>query len=187
MLKKLLLGLGAVLAVLVVVIASRPSHFRVERTLTMAVPSELPFALVNDFRQWSHWSPYEKMDPTVRKTFSGPASGVGAKYHWVGDKIGEGEMTLTDVQPNERIVINLEFIKPFASTNTATFEFVPAGGSTAVTWRMEGEYNIVSKAFGLFMDMDAMFGQHFTDGLTAMKATAESNQAALAPAGIAGH
>lgn len=187
MLKKILLGLGALLVILVLVIVSRPSHFRIERSVTMAASPETAFALVNDFRQWSHWSPYEKMDPTVRKTFSGPDSGVGAKYHWVGDTIGEGEMTLTGVQPHERIVINLEFIKPFASSNTATFEFVPAGGSTTVTWRMEGDYNIVSKAFGVFMDMEAMFGQHFTDGLTAMKATAESNQAALAPAGIAGH
>jgi hypothetical protein len=140
----------------------------------MAAPPAAPYALVTDFRQWGRWSPWEKMDPTMKKAYSGAATGVGAEYHWVGnDQVGEGRMTLTEARPNERVAIRLAFIKPFAAVNTTTFTFAPEGAATRVSWRMAGENDFVSKAFGLFVDMDAMIGKDFDSGLAAMKAAAE--------------
>lgn len=185
-LTKTFVGLGGVLVILGLVIATRPAHFRIERSIEMAAPPSVPFALVNDFQQWSQWSPYDKLDPAMTKTYSGAVAGVGATYHWRGDEAGEGRMTVADSQPYERIVIDLEFTKPFAASNVATFEFVPTDAATRVTWRMEGQNGFFGKAIGLVMDMDALVGQDFHDGLVAMKAIAEQDQSvAVQPAGDA--
>jgi hypothetical protein len=179
MLKKILIGLGGAIAVFVVVVATRPAQFSVERSLAMAAPPSAPYALVNDFKQWGQWSPWEKMDPTMKKEYSGSATGVGAEYHWVGnDQVGEGKMSLTETKPNESVTIRLAFIKPFAAENTTTFTFAPDGAGTKVTWRMAGENDFVGKAFCMFMDMDAMVGKDFESGLAAMKAAAEGTKAA---------
>ena len=174
MLKRLLLGIGTALAVLAIIIATRPAHFEVDRAQAMAVPPTVPYALVADLHQWGQWSPWEKVDPAMTREYAGPASGVGAQYHWSGnDKAGEGRMTITEAQPNQRIVIRLDFLRPMTDTNTVTFTFTPQGGSTQVDWRMAGEKGFMAKAFGMAVDMDAMIGGDFEKGLTAMKAAAE--------------
>lgn len=177
MVKKILLGLVGLGVVFAVVVASRPGAFRVERSLTMAAPPAVPYAMVQDFRQWGRWSPYDKLDADMARTYSGAAAGLGAEYHWVGDNAGEGRMRITDARPNEAIVIQLDFIKPMTASNTATFEFVPDGAGTKVTWRMEGENGFLGKAFCMFIDMDRMVGDDFHKGLTTMKAEAEAQAA----------
>lgn len=175
MLKRILIGLGAVLAVLVVVIALQPSKFRIERSIDMAAPPEAAFAQVNDFHAWSKWSPWEKLDPNLKRSFEGPSSGAGAKYAWTGnDEVGEGRMTIEQSQAPSQIRIKLEFLKPFAATNQTHFTFAktPAGNKT--TWAMEGENGFVSKAFSLVMNMDELVGKDFEKGLAALKATAEA-------------
>src|ERR1044071_3437963 len=142
MLKKILIGLGAAFALLLIVIALQPPTFHIERSTTMAAPPDVAFAQVNDFHAWSAWSPWEKLDPGMKRTFEGSPSGAGAVYSWIGnDKVGEGRMTMQTSQKPSFIAIKLEFIKPFAATNTATFTFVPAGEGTKVTWAMDGEKN----------------------------------------------
>ena len=175
MLKKILVGIVAVIAVFLVVVALQPADFRIARTATIAAPPSTVFAQVNDFHQWEAWSPWEKLDPSMKKTFEGPSSGVGSIYSWVGnDQVGEGRMTLMESKPAELIRIKLEFLKPFAATNTAEFAFKPEGTGTSVTWSMEGKKNFVSKAFCLFMNMDKMVGGDFEKGLAQMKAVVEA-------------
>jgi hypothetical protein len=174
MLKKILIGLASLVLVLVVAVALQPSAFRIERSVTMAASPEQAFAQVNDFRAWKAWSPWEGKDPALRRTFSGPSSGVGAAYAWAGnDEVGEGRMTIEESVVPSRIDIKLEFLKPFAATNRAIYSFVPTSGGTKVTWAMEGNNNFVLKAFGLFMDMDQVVGPDFERGLASMKAVAE--------------
>jgi uncharacterized protein YndB with AHSA1/START domain len=174
MLKKIGLGFLAVLAVLAVVIATRPGEFRVERSTTIAAPVDVVFPLINDFHQWAKWSPWEKRDLNMKKTFEGAPSGTGAVYAWTGnDQVGEGRMTLTDSKPNERVLIKLEFIKPFAATNQTEFTLSPAAGTTGVTWAMSGNKNFMSKAFSLVMNMDKMIGGDFDKGLVQLKQQAE--------------
>jgi hypothetical protein len=173
--RKILIGVGAVLVVLVLVIATRPPTFHIERSTTVAAPPETVFAEVNDFHAWTTWSPWEKLDPALKRTYEGPSSGLGAGYAWVGNhQVGEGRMTITKSEKPSQIVIKLEFLKPFAATNTATFSFVPAPEGTKVTWAMDGQNNFMAKAFHLVFDMDKMVGGDFERGLADMKAHAES-------------
>jgi len=175
MLKKIGLGLLALVAVLVAVIASRPSTFEVKRSLLINAAPEVVFAQVNDFKSWAVWSPWDHMDPSMKKTYSGAETGVGAHYGWVGnDKVGEGSMTITDSKPSEHIGLDLEFLKPFAAKNRTDFDFAKTGDGTTVTWSMSGKNNFMSKAFSLVMDMDKMVGADFEKGLGAMKTASET-------------
>ena len=169
----------AVLVVLVVILAAimstRPSEFRVKRSATIAAPPGVVFAQVNDFHKWEAWSPWAKRDPSMKQTYEGAAAGTGAVYSWAGNKnVGEGRMTITDTRPNEWIAIQIEFLKPFAATNTAKFTFKPEGDRTEVTWSMHGKNNFMAKAFGLFMNMDKMIGGDFEAGLKEMKTISEA-------------
>jgi hypothetical protein len=171
-----IVALGLVVA-LVALIATRPTAFHIERSVSMQAPAENAFVYVNDFHAWSAWSPYEKLDPKMERSYSGAASGSGAAYAWRSDSgnVGEGSMTIEkSVKPSE-IVIRLEFTKPFAATNTASFRFVPeAAGGTKVTWAMDGNNNFMAKAASLVMNMDQLVGSDFERGLGALKTLAES-------------
>ena len=165
-----------VVGVLGVIVATRPSEFRIERATTIAAPAPVVFAQVNDFHKWEAWSPWAKLDPQVKNSYEGAPAGQGAVFAWAGnDKVGEGRMSITDSRPNELIRIKLEFRKPFAATNTAEFAFKPDGDRTAVKWNMFGHNNFMSRAVFLFVDMDKALGGEFEKGLAAMKAAAEAS------------
>ena len=175
MLKWILGGAAAVVVIFLIVVAMQPSDFRVERSATMRAPAPAAFAQVNDFQNWRAWSPWEKVDPALKRQYEGPKAGTGAIYAWQGNKdVGEGRMTITDSRPAELVRIKLEFFKPFAATNAAEFSFKPAGpDSTAVTWTMTGQNNFLSKAICMFVNMDKMVGGMFEQGLTQMKTVVE--------------
>lgn len=182
MLIKILAVVAVLVVVLVVVIAMRPSHFRIVRTATIAAPPEAVFEQVNDFRNWQAWSPWEKKDPAMRRTYEGPPAGRGAVYAWAGNKeVGEGRMTLTESRTAELVRIRLDFLKPFAATHETEFTFEPRGEQTHVTWAMTGRNAFAAKAFCMFMDMDKMVGGDFEQGLAAMKTVTEG-QAAMVTA-----
>ena len=175
MLKRVLLALGALIVVFVLVVATRPSEYRVVRTVTVAAPPSAVFAQVNDFHKWDAWNPWAKLDPAMKQAYEGAPAGVGAVYAWAGNhEVGEGRMTITESRPSELIRLRLDFLKPFAGTSVAAFTFKPEGDRTVVTWSMDGQNNFVAKAIGLFMDMDKMIGGQFEVGLARMKAVAES-------------
>jgi Polyketide cyclase / dehydrase and lipid transport len=172
MLRKSLIALAVVFALLLVLVATRPSTFSVERSATVAAPAAVVYAQVADFHRWDAWSPWAKLDPSQVTTFSG--AGVGATYEWTGnDKVGQGKMTITDARPGELVAIKLEFIKPFASTNRTEFRFAPEGPGTKVVWRMSGENSFLSKAMGLVVSMDEMIGKDFERGLGQLKTQAQ--------------
>lgn len=177
MVKKILLGLVLVIMVLVVVIAMQPSDFKVTRSTRIAAPPAVVFAQVNDFHAWQAWSPWAKRDPSAEAIFEGPAAGTGAVFKWSGNsEVGQGAMTITESQPNERVLIKLDFQKPFEATNLTEFTFKPVGDQTEVTWTMSGKSNFIGKAICLFMDMDTMVGGDFENGLAAMQTIAESGK-----------
>jgi hypothetical protein len=174
MLKWILAAVAAVVVVFLVVVALQPSDFKVERSATMRAPAPAAFAQVNDFQNWRVWSPWEKVDPALKRQYEGPKAGTGAVYAWQGNKdVGEGRMTITESRPGELVRIKLEFFKPFAATNQADFTFKPAGDGTSVTWTMSGQNNFISKAMCLFVDMDKMVGGMFEQGLAQMKTVVE--------------
>lgn len=180
MIKKILLGIVVVVVVLVVVfvcvVALQPSHYHIERAATMNAPAATVFAQVNDFHKWDAWSPWAKLDPTMKQSYEGAAAGTGAVYSWVGNsQVGEGRMTITESHPSDLVKIKLEFIKPFAATDATNFTFTSQGNQTNVKWTMDGDNNFVGKAFGLFMNMDKMVGGDFEKGLAQMKSIAEAS------------
>jgi carbon monoxide dehydrogenase subunit G len=166
--------LVALVGILAAVIATRPAEFTIERSVDVAAPPAVVFALVDDFHKWDGWSPWAKLDPAMKVTYSGPDSGVGAKYAWSGDRrVGEGRMAITDAKPGERVTVALDFIAPLPAQNVAEFRFAPAGGGTRVTWSMSGANGFVGKAFALLMNMDKLVGAQFEQGLASLKALAE--------------
>jgi hypothetical protein len=175
MLIKILLVAAAVVVVLAVAIAARPSAFRIQRSITIAAPAPVIFANLDDFHRWSAWSPYEKMDPGLEKSYSGAASGPGAILHYVGRKTGEGRMTLTAARPNELVAVRAEFIKPFAATNEIEFTLKPAPEGVTVTWSMTGNNNFLFKAFDLAVDVDKLVGREFETGLADLKRLSEND------------
>jgi hypothetical protein len=175
MLKKVLVGLSVVAAGAVAVVARRPSEYRVSRSTTIAASPAVLFPYVDDLVKFNTWNPWLKLDPTAHVTYYGAPAGQSASMAWSGDKnVGQGRMTITDSQPNERIRIRLDFVKPFASTAHAEFLFMPQDGRTAVTWSMWGESSMMAKAMGLVMDMDAMIGGQFEKGLADLKGRVEA-------------
>ncbi len=181
MAKKLGLVVLGLIVVFIGVVASRPSTFEISRSLEVKASPEIAYAQVADFHRWGAWSPWEKLDPSMKKTYSGAESGVGAKYEWVGNKdVGSGAMTIADAKPNSQLGITLEFLTPFKATNRTEFSFAPTNGGTNVTWLMKGENGFMSKAMGLMMDMDKMIGSDFEKGLAGLKTAAEADAAKAA-------
>lgn len=150
------------------------STYEVTRSTTIDADPAVVHGLLNDFHEWRTWSPWEDLDPDLKRTYTGPDSGVGAHYAWSGNrKAGEGSMVITSETPLE-VDVKLDFLKPFAATNQVQFILTPTGGGTKVEWRMEGEQKGFWGFVGRFMNMDKLVGKDFERGLAQLKAAAES-------------
>ena len=148
----------------------RPDAFRVERKASFKVPPEKIYALLNDFKAWGAWSPWEKKDPAMKRTFGAITVGKGAHYAWEGNKdVGQGSMEITESVPSSKVLLKLDFLKPFEAHNTVDFMLTPSAGGTDLTWGMDGKHNFISKMMCLFMDMDKMVGKDFEAGLASLK------------------
>jgi carbon monoxide dehydrogenase subunit G len=173
MLKTIVIVIGVLLAGLLGFAATKPDTFRVERSTSIKAPPDKVLPLISDFRSWRAWSPYENLEPGMKRTLSGPPSGKGAVYAWEGeDKAGAGRMEITEVAP-ARVTIQLDFSKPFQSHNTAQFTTQPEGDATRLTWAMYGPNPYVAKLMQVFFDVDTMVGKDFETGLANLKAAAE--------------
>ena len=172
-----LLVLVAAIAALLAYAAMQAPSFRIERAAHIAAPLARIAALIDDFHAWQSWSPWEKLDPALQRTFSGPVSGRGTVYEWSGNnKAGAGRMEITGETVDASrgvITIRLDFFKPFKASNTAEFSLTPGAGGTELRWAMFGPRPFVSKLMGVFIDMDKMVGKDFEAGLAALKREAE--------------
>ena len=170
-------ALIVVALVVVVILASmKPARFRFQRALRIkAAPGKI-FALINDFRLWKSWSPYENRDPAMKRSFSGPPSGVGSIYEWDGNsRAGKGRMEITEASDPSRLRIQLDFVRPFVSRNLAEFDMAPDGGDgTRVSWAMEGPSPFIFKVMSIFIDMDKGIGKDFEAGRENLKRICET-------------
>ena len=166
----LVVGIGVVL----VLALTKPDTFRLQRSASINAPPDKIFPLISDFRSWGLWSPWEKMDPELKRSYSGAPSGKGAVYSWEGNKkVGQGRMEITEASPPTKVTLNLDFVRPFEAHNVVEFVLVPVGSATNVTWTMQGRQPYMAKLMSVVVNMDKMVGADFERGLAALKAAAE--------------
>ena len=174
MLKKVFMGLAAAVVLLLLFATTRPDTFRVERSIAVKAEPAKVYALLNDFHAFGSWSPWEKLDPKMKTHHSGAASGPGAVYTWEGnDDVGAGRMEILKAEPDTRVIVKLDFLKPFEGHNTSEYTLASAAGTTTVTWAMYGPSPFISKLMGVFVSMDSMIGKDFERGLSNLKVQAE--------------
>ncbi|MGC4073424.1 MAG: SRPBCC family protein [Nibricoccus sp.] len=178
MFKKILIGLAVLFVIFVIVVALQPSEFRIERSILISASAADVFPQTNDLRKLQDWSPWKKLDPNMKCTFSDPSAGVGATVSWAGNsQAGEGRETIVESRANEYVGLRLDFIKPFESTCATAFTLKPEGNQTKVTWSMWGKNGFISKTFCLFMSQDKMIGEPFEEGLANLKTVVEKSAA----------
>lgn len=175
---KIVLGLlGLLVAAIATVLGlalTKPDSFRVERSTTINASPDKVFALIEDLHRWEAWSPWEKLDPSMKKEYSGAERGPGAVYTWQGNsQVGEGRMEITEATPSSKVAIKLDFLKPFEAHNTTEFALTPEGDGTKVDWSTYGPTLFMGKVMQVFVSMDDLMGKDFEAGLAAMKAEAE--------------
>src|ERR1700716_1100399 len=162
------------IAIVLILAATKPGTFSVRRATTVKAPPEKIFSLINDFHQWGAWSPYENKDPAMKRSYSGAESGKGAVYAWDGNNnVGSGRMEILETAVPAKIVVKLDFFKPFEGHNTAEFTMLPQGDATNLVWLMHGPAPFMSKLMQVFMNVDNMVGKDFETGLANLKRLAE--------------
>ncbi|MBC7752040.1 MAG: SRPBCC family protein [Candidatus Saccharibacteria bacterium] len=155
---------------------TRPNAFRIERSILIQAPPDKIFYFINDFHQWQAWSPWEKIDPTMQRIYSGTPQGIGTIYDWEGKgKSGAGRMEITESRISSEIFIQLDFIKPFKAHNIAEFRLIPEGQYTELTWSMHGPSPYISKLMGIFLNIDRTIGKDFEKGLNRLKQIIETH------------
>ena len=166
--------LAIAIAVVLILAVRKPATFSVARAIDIKAPPEKIFALINDFHQWVSWSPYENKDPAMKRSYSGAESGKGAVYGWEGNSnVGSGRKEILDASVPSKILIKLDFFKPFEGHNTAEFTLSPQGGATNVNWVMHGPAPFMHRVMQVFMNFDKMIGKDFEAGLANLKKLAE--------------
>lgn len=170
--------IGAVLLVAIAAVliyaAMQPDTFKIARSTTIKAPPEKIYPLMSDFRRGVEWSPYEKKDPNMRRTYSGAASGKGAIYEFEGNgEIGAGRLEITDATPPSKVVLRLDMIKPFQASNVVEYMIAPKGAASEVTWSMQGRQPLLAKVMCLVFNMDKMVGGDFEAGLANLKSVVE--------------
>jgi hypothetical protein len=166
--------LAIAIAIVLALAATKPKILSVQRATNIKAPADRIFSLINDFHQWGTWSPYENKDPGMKRTYSGAESGKGAVYAWDGNNnVGSGRMEILDTSVPSKIVIKLDFFKPFEGHNTAEFTMLPQGDATTLTWLMQGPAPLMSRLMQVFMNLDNMIGRDFEAGLANLKRLTE--------------
>jgi Polyketide cyclase / dehydrase and lipid transport len=176
MLKTLAIGAAVVAAIIVVVLAyaaMQSDRFQVQRSTSIKASANKIFPLINDLHAFNTWNPFDKKDPNIKGTYSGPSSGKGASYAFESSKTGTGSIEIVDAAPASKVTMKLVMIKPIAADNRVVFSLEPQGDATRVTWAMDGGVPFVGKVIHLIFSMDKMVGRDFEAGLADLKALAE--------------
>jgi hypothetical protein len=169
-----IMAVVVLIAAVLIFAATKPDSFGVRRATSIGAAPDKIFPLINDFKHWGSWSPYEKKDPAMKRAFSGAASGKGAVYEWDGNnQVGKGRIEIIDVTPPSRVTIKLDLIKPMEGQNIVDFTLELQGGATQLTWAMRGSCAYMAKLMGLVLNMDKMIGRDFEIGLANLKTLAE--------------
>jgi hypothetical protein len=174
MFKKIIIGLSVLILIVLALAFMQPATYSVTRSIAIKAPPERIQPLISDFHNWPLWSPWEKLDPAMKRTFSGATKDIGAVYAWEGNKdVGRGRMEVISLAQPTKVGIKLDFYEPMESAAMTDFVLDAKGETTTVTWTMSGKTDFIAKVMGVFVSMDSMIGPDFERGLSQMKAVAE--------------
>lgn len=175
MIRTIVITVLVLIAAILIYAATMPSNFEIKRSATIKASPDKLFPLINDLHHMQTWSAWETVDPQMKRSYSGEASGKGAKYAWEGNReIGQGSMEITESIPASKVAMRLDFVKPFEGHSTVEFSIEPNGENTVVTQTMRGTSSYIPKLMCLlFFDQDKMIGGKFEEGLANLKAIAE--------------
>jgi hypothetical protein len=174
MVKKIILGLVALLALFFIYVAVQPAEYVISREITINAPAEKIFPYLNNSKMADQWGPWKEEDPQAKYTFSGPDDGVGSKASWTeGKKLGTGSATIVESVPNERVGVALEYQEPMNMTQRAEYSIKSMGPQSVVSWKVEGKNNFMGRIMCTFFDMDNMVGGFFEKGLSNLKTLVE--------------
>jgi uncharacterized protein YndB with AHSA1/START domain len=177
MFKFVALGILGALVLFCAYISTREGKFRYERSGVINAPPEKIFPYLVDFKKGGEWSPYEKVDPNMKKTYSGPEQQVGSVMEFDGNRdAGSGKLEILKIVPNESVEIRLTMIKPFQGENVVVYKLTPQADGTLFTWTMSGEGGFVSKLLNFFVDCEKMVADQFTVGINNLKQVVESQK-----------
>ncbi len=174
MLKTIAIVLAVIIIAILILAARKPDRFKVQRSASIKAAPEKIFPYLNNMHNFAAWSPFEKLDPDMKRSYNDVASGKGATYAWEGSgKVGQGRMEIVDETVPSRVVIKLDFTKPFRASNTVEYTLTAKGDATEVTWAMSGAAPFPARIVHVFFDMDSMVGKDFETGLDNLKNLAE--------------
>ena len=174
MVRTIAIAAAVLLVALLAFVATRPDSFDVARSTSIHAPPEKIFPLIDDLHAWGAWSPYERRDPNMKKTYSGSARGKGTVYEWSGNRdVGSGRMEIIESDPPSQVTLDLHFLEPFESRSTARFALTREADGTRVTWALHGPNSFMGKLMSLFFSTDDLVGKDFESGLAELKAIAE--------------
>jgi len=170
--RKILAASAGIVLLLIVIGMILPSRPQVERDILIDAHAATIFALLNDFRQVSKWSPMLESDPNAQIDISGPPRGVDASIYWNGHIIGRGRQSIIESVPYERITVQFELGDQAPAT--ATYALSSEEDMTRVVWLHESDYgfNLVGRYFG--MVQGSIIGREQEAGLTRLKQLAEN-------------
>lgn len=178
MFKTIALGILVVVLVFLGYVAMQPADYKVERSIDINAPADVVFSHIADFNRWSAWNPWQKMEPSQSVTVAGEPGQAGHSHAWKGEKTGAGKMTIQQIRVNRQVDILLEFTEPMQSQASTALVVTPAGEGVTVTWAMAGENDFMGKFFDVLMDVEAMVGESYEQGLSDLKTIAEREASA---------
>lgn len=175
MIQTILIIIAVIISAILIYVATKPNDFQIQRSITIKATPDKLFPLIDDLHNMQTWSAWEKVDPQMKRSYSGEASGIGAKYAWEGNReIGQGTMEIVESVTNSKVGLHMHFIKPFEGHATVDFTLEADGGETVATQTMRGTSTFLPKLMcTLFFNQDKMIGGKFEEGLANLKAIAE--------------
>lgn len=180
---KFLRVLLIIIVILVVVIGLltmvAPTEMSIKRSTVISAPREVVFKNISTFENLHKWYPWDRRDPAMKTSIEGTDGTVGAKLKWEGNKeVGQGEQTLTKIEPGKEVDMHLHFIKPFDGQAKSKLVVADTTGGTLATWQFSSTMPRPWNIMGLFMSTDAL-GKDFDEGLGYLKELSEKEAASV--------
>lgn len=176
MIKRIALVFAVIVGAVLGVSWFQPDQFHYERSGIINASPGAIYPYLSDLHLGSEWSPYEKLDPQMKRTFKGAATEVGAIMEFEGnDEVGAGRMEIVATDPDRFVELELEFFRPFKGVNRVRYVLTPEPTGTRFTWIMTGKNPFLSKIVCLFLNIEKMIGDQFEAGIKNLKDVVENS------------